>query len=1256
MRKENKLYHFGVLAILICILGMGASYAQCPTITSFTPASGPVNTVVTITGNNFQSGPGITSAQINGVTVTDFTIITNTEAQVTIPATATNGTITLASSACSGASGSSFTVLASDCNVVAPTEIYISELYDHNPGSYGVIELYNPTNSTIVFNGQYVLERYGDIGDAAPTPGYTLILTGSVAAHSTYLVSSWGTGEQGCNVTVSGNLGGGINGNDEFKLRKNGAVIDISRAPTYAWYSVIRKPNATAPSASYIAGDWNTSPQNGQSCSDLGSHTTTVAAPTTITTQPQDAAVCQDGQAQFSVVISNTVGFSYQWKMLNAAGMWVDVTNGAGYSGATTATLTVDPASADFDGSQYYCQISSTGCTLLTNAAQLVIIPQPEVTIAITEPTCTTPTGSITITPVVGEGLTYQINGGPFQASPTFAGLDPGDYILTIQGPGGCPPVNMDVTIDGTPAAPAVATVTTVQPTCAIPTGTITITAPTETGMTYSLNNGPFQPETTFGGLTPGVYTVTVKNAGGCTSVTGNININAVPAGPAVATVTTIDPTCTTLTGTITVTAPAGAGITYALDGGPFQDGNSFAGLAPGTYSITVKNAAGCTSVHTNIVINPAPNAPAQAAVTTVQPTCSVLTGSITVTAPIETGMTYSLNGGPFQTETTFDTLAAGTYTITVKNANGCTSVSGNIFIDPAPIVPDAAIATTMQPTCTTPTGSITVTAPVGSGLTYSINGGAFQSETLFDDLIPGTYTITVKNADGCTSVSNNIVIDAVPNAPAPAAITTVQPTCVVTTGAITIIAPVGTGLTYALNGGAFQAETTFATLAPGTYTISVKNADGCTSVNSIIINPVPNAPAPATATTLQPTCVNPFGSINVTSPVGAGLTYSLNGGAFQTETTFGNLIPGTYTVTVKNADGCTSVSNNIFINTVPNAPDLATVTPIQPTCATPAGSLNITAPVGTGYTYSLNGGAFQTETAFGGLAPGTYTITVKNADGCTSVSNNIVINAVPNGPATATATTIQPTCAVPTGSITVTAPTETGMTYSLNGGAFQTATTFAGLAPANYTITVKNADGCTSVSAPITLSPLPAGPQVTGTQGCRDTSFGKNYVLEGLPLDNSFDIATSDFEWKDEQGIVVGSNENTFNVSQYVDSNGIEATDFPLQFRVTVTTATGCESMYTFTVEASFCTIPRGISPNNDMKNDNFDITGLQARKLAIFNRYGKEVYTRNDYKDEWYGQADNGDELPTGTYFYVIETPADSYTGWVYINRQVN
>ncbi|HMI08134.1 MAG TPA: gliding motility-associated C-terminal domain-containing protein, partial [Flavobacterium sp.] len=103
----------------------------------------------------------------------------------------------------------------------------------------------------------------------------------------------------------------------------------------------------------------------------------------------------------------------------------------------------------------------------------------------------------------------------------------------------------------------------------------------------------------------------------------------------------------------------------------------------------------------------------------------------------------------------------------------------------------------------------------------------------------------------------------------------------------------------------------------------------------------------------------------------------------------------------------------------------------------------------------------------------------------------------------------------------------------------------------------------------------------------------------------------------------------------------------------LTVTTQ-GCPNDNDFNVVAISCGIQRGISPGDGGKNDFFDLAGQNVKKLEIFNRYGTRVYSQVNYSREWYGQSDKGDELPDGTYFYVIvrENMADK-TGWIYINR---
>jgi gliding motility-associated-like protein len=97
------------------------------------------------------------------------------------------------------------------------------------------------------------------------------------------------------------------------------------------------------------------------------------------------------------------------------------------------------------------------------------------------------------------------------------------------------------------------------------------------------------------------------------------------------------------------------------------------------------------------------------------------------------------------------------------------------------------------------------------------------------------------------------------------------------------------------------------------------------------------------------------------------------------------------------------------------------------------------------------------------------------------------------------------------------------------------------------------------------------------------------------------------------------------------------------------------CYDETSFEVVINNCGIQKGISPNGDGLNDFFDLTDFDVRKLSIFNRYGTKVYDRANYSNQWFGQSNGGDELPDGTYYYVIEfNNIEAKTGWIYINRE--
>lgn len=162
--------------------------------------------------------------------------------------------------------------------------------------------------------------------------------------------------------------------------------------------------------------------------------------------------------------------------------------------------------------------------------------------------------------------------------------------------------------------------------------------------------------------------------------------------------------------------------------------------------------------------------------------------------------------------------------------------------------------------------------------------------------------------------------------------------------------------------------------------------------------------------------------------------------------------------------------------------------------------------------------------------------------------------------------------------------------------------------------------------------------PKIDIAKGCD----GVDYILEGIFIDDIYNQDNAVFVWTDSENTVLGTDQKLMitKVGKYTLTVLPINDDCPTEVSIDVT-ETGCE-------------IPRGISPNNDGKNDEFDLSGLNVKKISIFNRYGKEVYTKVNYSKEWKGQANNGNDLPTGTYFYMIDREGgESTTGWVYINR---
>jgi guanyl-specific ribonuclease Sa len=692
-----------------------------------------------------------------------------------------------------------------------------------------------------------------------------------------------------------------------------------------------------------------------------------------------------------------------------------------------------------------------------TQATTTFVIPGPTIGITSTNTTCGVSTGSITAT---GSGATapytYSIDGTNFFASGNFINLAAGIYTVTVKDANGCPNTT-SVTITNTNGPQL--SFTNTNAICGSNTGSVTANA---TGGTtpyqYSINNGvTYQTNNFFTGLVAGTYTLVVKDANNCinstlVTITSSpaVFISAIPASA----------TCGSNNGTITAFGSGGtAPLQYSINGNIYQASNVFTGITPGTYIVYVKDANGCIATTSVTVANSA--SPTVTATSTAA-LCNNINGTITATgtggiAPYQ----YSRDGITFQTSNVFTGLAAGTYTITVKDAVACTNI---VNITVASTGGPAVSATSTASSCTGPTGSITITATGTPALIYSINGTTFVSTNTFTGLAAGNYIAYVKDGGGCI---NAIPIAVTANAgPSVTAVSTPS-SCNIDDGTITATGSGGTApYTYSKDGVIYSGSNVFTGLAPGNYVVYVKDNNNCIQTTAITV--LNASGLTITVSSINASCNNIGGSITAIATGNTPpLTYSLDGVTYQASNIFTGLAAGNYTVYVKDNNGCFVTKPATVVAVV--GPSL-TVTTINANCASSNGVIRATGSGGIApLTYSINGSTYQASGTFINVAQATYIVYVKDATGCIT-TQTVTINTSGTGPGISTFT-VRTSNAYPcndnVGKIDqfrVNGVNCGACTYSINFGAFLTGAEpiWSNLAIGSYFITARDASGCT--------------------------------------------------------------------------------------------------------------------------------------------------------------------------------------------------
>jgi gliding motility-associated-like protein len=514
---------------------------------------------------------------------------------------------------------------------------------------------------------------------------------------------------------------------------------------------------------------------------------------------------------------------------------------------------------------------------------------------------------------------------------------------------------------------------------------------------------------------------------------------------------------CITANATVTIlpTVPIGSIINYTLYVGTSQIATNntgvFSNLIPYTdYTIVASIKYGCSSKK-SIAHFLLPAAIISEIITNA--TCGNNNGVITITASGTTPpYTYSLDGNTYVSNNVFNGLAAGIFQVFVKDANGCVNKKTvDIINSNGPIF----TFTQTNSTCASNTGSVTINVTGGSmPYQYSINNGIYQSSNIFSALLPSSYLLKVKDANGCMNAANVLILSGAPISN----IITAPTTCGNNNGTINASSSTGVApLTFSIDGNIYQADGLFSNLASGPYTLYVRDANNCIISSNVIVL---NGTTPTiTAITTPTNCGNISGTINANGINGIPpLTYSIdNGITFQTSSLFTGLITGNYTVIVKDNVGCTS-STNVTVGNTSNLN--LSLNMVSITCANSVITAVATGGIGI-LQYNINGGAYQASNIFSGLSTGTYIVGVKDANGCIVTKQQVIVQPVTSLSVNATPYTAS--CSNNANGNIVANGTGgvTPYTFSINGTSYQSSGVFLNVSSGNYTVYIKDANGC---------------------------------------------------------------------------------------------------------------------------------------------------------------------------------------------------
>ncbi len=553
--------------------------------------------------------------------------------------------------------------------------------------------------------------------------------------------------------------------------------------------------------------------------------------------------------------------------------------------------------------------------------------------------------------------------------------------------------------------------------------------------------------------------------------------------------------TCGSANGAVSVTATGGqASYFYSWAGGSTSDIES--GLLAGAYPITVTDNLGC-SRDTSVVIG---NSSASTISLNSIKNTSCFGGSDGQAVISASGgkpplvYSWSPSGG---TQKTASGLNAGTYTIVVTDANNCQTASLVTITEPALLSGSSGFINNIL--CSGGKGSASIVFTGGTpGYTYAWSTNPVQTTDTVNAVTAGTYTLSVKDAQGCKAVQTTRITQ-------PPALTltgfSFGSACQQQTGFASVIAGGGVpGYSYSWNTIPAQTTVSAINIGVGVYQVQVTDFNSCKDSISVPVSNI-GGPVITISSVRNITCNGGNnGAATITASSKAPpLTYTWSSGSGGIDTLRNNLPAGIYQVTVGDTNKCQSIAQ---ISVTQPAPINGTALISNLKCfGDSSGSVSVLASGGNGgYKYSWNTHPSSTSDTISGLDTGVYKVVITDDSNCVSVPVAVTITQPPLLKRLVNMITNVSCNADSNGTATLSVSGGTpGYTYSWSGNPLQISNAASGLKAGTYTITIRDADNC--MTSDTILITQPAVLKLTGSSissGCNKPDGSANVHPKG--------------------------------------------------------------------------------------------------------------------------------------------------------------